>query len=142
MTERRVISLAPGETLVVTTSPEIPLSEQQKRARIEAIARARDFFHSHAEEVGYLLGGRVEDMDSLQMDGYKDLGSIAQDLMDAGVGVEEVVKDVQASLIAQAGRSDKTRLSDIARAYGGVLNGTILRIQEERSLQTETSTSS
>lgn len=130
----RTFRLRPGRepfTIVVEYPTEESLSEQQRKQRITALASARGLFQRNSLLFARLRGGLIDDKDQAQMEVGVEARTVAGELLDAGVSVEDVIANVQASLVAQAGRSDTTPLSDIARVYGGFLQENVDRIQAE-----------
>lgn len=130
----RVVTLQPGQSVVIEAAPSVVLnpSAEAKRLRIKALSDARDFFHENAADIALLMGGDVADRDSVQMDSGVRLREVVLGLMDVGIDSDEVVRNVQRSVLARPGMIDPMFASDAARSYGRLLTEERERVLEER----------
>lgn len=144
MTERRAVGprqtvvLQPGQSVVIeaaSIATALTPSETAKRKRIEAFSRARGYFQENTEDIARLMGGEVEDRDRIQLDSGVELRELTLGLMEVGITADQVVRDVQRSLLGRPGMIDPIYASDTARSFGRLLIEEEDRILEERIAQ-------
>lgn len=91
MSNETTVFLNQGDTVVVKVRTASPIAPFDESVHQEGLGQYRRFVQTHFEQIGYLLGGKPEDQDSLLMDAERQLPYLITALRHAIMTPEEVV---------------------------------------------------